>query len=119
MQNVSTIVSELYRNYAKKLYQAGYHLDLDVLDPTFKPAHPAAIKKACTLYFDFLIKTQNLKSGNGNITLGIKNAKFYLKDDVNLLSSEEKAPLNALATTTHSQINVRSRLGFGTVITID
>ncbi len=120
MQNISTIVAELYRTYAPKLTKINYHLDLDIADPSFKPAHPAAIKKACVMYFDFILRASraNHFRGKGNITLGIKQHQFYLKDSLTIMNTDEKAPFTALATTSHSNITVRSRLGYGTTLTI-
>ena len=120
MQNISTIVSELYRTYAPELAKINYRLDLDITDPSFKPAHPAAIKKACTIYFDFVIRASRLNHfrGKGNITLGVRAGKFYLKDSLTLLKPDDKAPFFALATTSHCDIAVRSRLGYGTTLTV-
>lgn len=120
MQNISTIISELYRTFAPKLSKVGYLLDIDIKDPSFKPSHPSAIKKACEIYFNFLLRESNKNHfrGKGIITLSVRGDKFVLKDSLTIIKSDEIAPFLALGTTTHSDISVRSRLGYGTTLSV-
>lgn len=112
--NISTIIAKIYQAYAPKLAQAGIHLDIDIPNPTLKPERPSQIEKITANYLDFCLKHPK----KSTITLTISCGKYQVKDENRLLKPDEKAIFDALATTLHAELAVKTRLGYGTTLTL-
>ena len=113
--NAATVIAKIYREYAAKLAKGGTHLDIDVPDPSVKIERPAKIAKMTEAYLDFCLKNP----AKSNVALAINRGKFYIKDDTRLLKPDEKAIFEAVATTSHIEAMIRSRLGYGTTVSLD
>lgn len=112
--NAATVISKIYQAYAVKLAKAGTRLDIDVPDPLLKIEKPSKITKITETYLDFCLKDP-VKS---NVSLAIFRGRYYIKDDTRLLKPEDRAILEAVATTAHLDPSIRVRLGFGTTISL-
>ncbi|MBR3323318.1 hypothetical protein IKG16_00295 [Candidatus Saccharibacteria bacterium] len=112
--NASTVISKIYQKYAPKMAKIGVHLDIDIPDPTVKIAKPSQITKITEAYLDYCEKHPE----KANITLVINRGKYYIKDDTRLVKTDERAMFETLALTSHIEVNIRARLGFGTTISV-
>ena len=113
--NAATVIAKIYREYAAKLAKVGTHLDIDVPDASVKIEKPSQVAKMTEAYLDFCLKNP----AKSSVILAINRGKFLIKDDTRLLKPDEKAIFETIATTSHSGATVRSRLGFGTTISLD
>lgn len=108
MYRLSLIINEIYNKYLPLASQAGITLNLDFPDPTQKIKNPEKIKAALDTHLDSAVK----RSYKGEITISVHKGKIVIRDSGTILSKPACAMLSG------EHITVKSRVGFGTSVTI-
>ena len=114
MKKISDILMPLYNKYLPECEERKISLNLDLPDPTIPVDDPKELEKTLKK----LIKDATKRIGKkGSITIGARKGIKYaivlaVKDTGPALTSEERENLEAENT------EVRSRMGYGTTITI-
>lgn len=108
MYRLSLIINEIYNKYLPLAKEAGITLNLDFPDPTQKVSNPEKIKKALDNHLGSAVK----RTPKGEISISVHKDKIVIRDTGTILSK----PVIALMSSEH--VSVKSRVGFGTTITI-
>lgn len=108
MKRASEIVGNIYQKYAPKVKAIGITLDVDFPDTTFVVEDSERIEKD----LEKSVKSAISRTKSGQIKITVKNGKFTISDTGLTLS---KSACDALTT---EHIKVKSRVGFGTTVTI-
>lgn len=109
MSRISLIITEVYKEYQALADQRSIEFDLDISDQTSETDQPDELKSLVTQQLEDSIA----RAPRGKITLSLKNRQICLADTGTTLS---KPICRALS---HGRITVKSRVGFGTKVTID
>ena len=108
MYRLSLVINEIYNKYLPLAERAGISLNLDFPDPTVKVKEPEKVKAHLDKHIDSALK----RTIKGEISINVSRGKIILKDTGTVLSQ----PMIALLTSEH--VSVKSRVGFGTTVTI-
>ncbi len=108
MKRASEIVGNIYQKYLPKVKAVGITLDVDFPDTTLIIEDSERLEKD----LEKSVKSAIARTKSGQIKIAIKNGKFTVSDTGLTLS---KSTCDALST---EHIKVKSRVGFGTTITI-
>ncbi len=108
MKRASEIVSAIYQKYLPKVKAVGITLDVDFPDTTLFVEDGERIEKD----LEKSIKSAIARTKSGQIKITMKKGKFTISDTGHTLS---KSTCDALST---EHIKVKSRVGFGTTVTI-
>ena len=110
------MISNLYRHYQPLLSKVGFTLNLDVPNPSDDSKNLQVFEK----YLDFVLEEghNNHFHQPGTITITERHGRLILTDDATLLTPEKQQHFKTLATTSHVHLSLRSRLGFGTRLTL-
>ena len=108
MYRLSIIINEIYLKYLPLAKNAGITLNLDFPDTTITVENGEKIKNEVERTLRSAVK----KSFKGEITIAVNKGKITITDTGTVLS----APLIKLLSNDH--IEIKSRVGFGTVVTI-
>ena len=108
MYRLSVIINDIYLKYLSPASKLGLTLNLDFPDTTIKVDDGERIKK------DVEKSVRNMvdKSNKGDITIMVRKNKIVISDTGTVLSKA------ACALFTNDHISVKSRVGFGTEVTI-
>lgn len=109
MYRLSFVIHEIYNKYLPLAEKAGISLNLDFPDPTIKVKEPSKVKDKLDKHVDSALK-RTLK---GEISINVHRGKIIIKDTGTVLSG----PMITLLTSEH--VSVKSKVGFGTTVTID
>lgn len=108
MYRLSIIINEIYLKYLPLAAKAGLTLNLDFPDTTIQVQDGEKIKKDV----EKTIRSALSKSIKGEITIAVSKGKIVITDTGTVLS---KTLINMLE---NDHIEIKSRVGFGTVVTI-
>ena len=108
MERASDIITKIYQKYTPIAKKFGISLDIDFPDTTITIGEKARIEKE----LDKSLKNAVSRARGGRITISIRPGKITVTDNGTTLS---KAACELLST---EHVNVKSRVGFGTVVTI-
>ena len=108
MYRLSIIINEIYLKYLPLASKAGLTLNLDFPDTTIKVDDGETIKKDV----EKTIKSALSKSIKGEITIAVSRGKIVITDTGTVLSKTLIAMLE------NDHIEIKSRVGFGTTVTI-
>ena len=108
MYRLSFIVNEIYNKYLPLAEKAGISLNLDFPYPTVRVKEPSKIKA----HLDKHVESAIGRTLAGEVSINVFHDKIILKDTGTVLSK----PMIALLTNEH--VSVKSRVGFGTTVTI-
>lgn len=108
MHRLSLIISTLYHQYLPLAQAANITLNIDLPDPTKSTAHPERVKQQLELHLRSAIK----RSAKGSITISIQRHQLSIHDTGSVLSKQACAILSG------PYVSVKSRVGFGTLVTI-
>lgn len=108
MYRLSIIINEIYLKYLPLASKAGLTLNLDFPDTTLTVEDGDKIKKDV----EKTVSSAVSKSIKGEITIAVSKGKIVITDTGTVLS---KTMINML---TNDHISVKSRVGFGTTVTI-
>lgn len=108
MKRASEIVSNIYKKYLPKVKAVGVTLDVDFPDTTLFIEDSERLEKD----LDKSVKSAISRTKSGQIKITVKNGKFTVSDTGLTLS---KSACDLLTT---EHVKVKSRVGFGTTVTI-
>ena len=109
MYRLSFVIHEIYNKYLPLAEKAGISLNLDFPDPTLKTKEPSKVKAKLDKHVESALK----RTISGEISINVYRGKIIVKDTGTVLSK----PMIALIESEH--VHVKSRVGFGTTVTID
>ena len=108
MHNLALIISEIYNKFLPLAEKSQLQLSLDFPDTTQEVTDPETLKTDLEQQLSSIIT----HSQKGNITIAVRKQQIIITDTGTILSK----PICALMS--NSRIQVKSRVGFGTTITI-
>ncbi len=108
MFRLSLIINEVYNKYLPLAEKGGVSLNLDFRDSTQTIDEPKALQADLEKHLDSVIKN----SDRGDIKITVQKDAIIISDSQTVLSKT----LCSLLSSDH--ITVKSRIGFGTTITI-
>ena len=108
MYRLSIIINKIYLKYLPLASKAGLTLNLDFPDTTLTVEDGEKIKKDV----EKTVSSAVSKSIKGEITIAVSKGKVVITDTGTVLS---KTMIKML---TNDHIDIKSRVGFGTVVTI-
>lgn len=108
MENIAETINKIYQKYLPIVKKLGVSLDVDFPDTTLTIGGKEHIEKA----LDKSVKSAVSRSRGGHITITVRPGKIIVKDNGTTLS---KAACKLLTT---EHVEVKSRVGFGTTVTI-
>ena len=108
MYRLSLIISEVYHKYLPLAEKGGVALNLDFSDGTQTVADPDQLKATIDQHLESAIN----RSDRGEISIALEKDAIVIKDSGTILSR----PACTLLSGEH--VDVRSRVGFGTVVRI-
>ena len=109
MYRLSLIINEIYNKYLPLAEKAGITLNLDFPDPTTKIKEPEKIKNK----LDSHMKSALGRTVKGEIAISVYSDKIVISDTGTVLSKPMIAMLSS------EKVSVKSRVGFGTTVTIE
>lgn len=108
MERVSEIVTKIYQKYLPIVKKLDVSLDIDFPDTTLMTSEKSHIEKE----LDKSLKNAVSRAHGGHIAISVRPGKIIVTDDGTTLS---KAACELLST---EHVKVKSRVGFGTTVTI-
>ncbi len=108
MQRLSLIISEIYNKFLPLADNSQVKLSLDFPDTTQTVTDPEAIKTDLETQLNSALS----RTKSGEITIAVRKQQIIITDTGTILSK----PLCAFMS--NSRIQVKSRIGFGTTVTI-
>lgn len=108
MVKISEIIETLYQKYFPIVKKLGVSLDVDFPDTTLTIRERERVEKD----LDKSLRSAVKRSRHGRISIVIRPGKIIVKDDGTILS---KSACDLLTT---EHVKVKSRVGFGTTVTI-
>ena len=108
MFRISEIIENLYQKYLPIVKKLGVSLDVDFPDTTLTIREKEKVEKA----LDKSLRSAVKRHRNGRISIIVRPGKIIVKDDGTILS---KTTCDLLTT---EHVTVKSRVGFGTTVTI-
>ena len=109
MYRLSIIIDEIYLKYLAPAKKLGLTLNLDFPDTTIKVEDGERIKNDV----EKSVRKMVDKSYRGDITIAVRKGKIVITDTGTVLSKA------ACALISNDYISVKSRVGFGTEVTIN
>lgn len=109
MERISDTITKVYQKYSPIVKKLGVSLDIDFPDTTIKIGEKARVEKE----LEKSLKNAVSRSRGGRIVVAVRPGKITVTDDGTTLSKSACE----LLTTEH--VKVKSRVGFGTVVTIE
>lgn len=110
MYRLSLIISEIYNKFLPLAEKGKIQLSLDFPDTTQEISNPAVIKADLEQHLNSALSRS--KNRGGQITVTVRKNQITVTDTGTILSK----PICALMS--NSRVQVKSRLGFGTTVTI-
>lgn len=108
MYRLSIIIDEIYLKYLPLAEKMGITLNLDFPDPTVKTDKTDKVRKE----LDKSMKSALSRTIKGEIKIEVKKGKITVTDSGTTLSKE------ACAVLSNEHVTVKSKVGFGTTVTI-
>lgn len=108
-KKLATLAQELYQKYLPLAEQLQIRLDFDLSDPHTTTSDATELTQHLSQYLNSALD----RSAKGNISLTLTNGKIIIRDDGTVLSKTAKDLIE------RDNVQVKSRLGFGTTIAID
>lgn len=108
MYKVSSIISEIYNKYLPLAEQKHIQLNVDLGNNSESTDKPNKVRRSIEEYLDLAMRN----SCQNAITIRIKNNHVVIADDKIL-------PRSAFAKLDKEQIQVKTRIGFGTTVVIN
>lgn len=108
MYRLSVIINDLYLKYLPLAERAGLKLNLDLKDPTIEIEDGEKVKKAVEKNLQAVVD----KSYKGEITISVGHDELTISDSGTVLSP------TACALLSNERVEVKSKVGFGTTVTI-
>ncbi len=109
MSRLSIAINEIYLKFLPIAEKVGITLDLDFPDPTIEVEDTERIKKD----LEKSLKTVVGRKPKSTIKIFVERGKIVLSDSETVLSKQMCEILSV------GHIRVKSKLGFGTTVTID
>lgn len=109
MYRLSFVIDEIYNKYLPLAEKAGISLNLDFPDPTIKIKEPSKIKA----HLDKHVGAAFNRTIKSELSIHVARGKIIIKDDGTVLSK----PMIALLSS--DRVSVKSKVGFGTTVTIN
>ncbi len=109
MHRLSVIINEIYNKYLPLAEKYQVQLNLDFLDTTQEISDPKQFKSD----LETQLQTAINRTNHGKIDIIVQKGQIIIKDSGTILSK----PLCRLMS--KGRMNVKSRVGFGTTITIN
>lgn len=109
MYRLSLVINEIYNKYLPLAEKAGITFNLDFPDPTAKVLEPETIKNK----LDKHVESALGRTVKGEIAINVHRDKIVITDTGTVLSK----PMIAMLTS--EKVTVKSRVGFGTTVTIE
>lgn len=109
MERISDTITKVYQKYSPIVKKLDVSLDIDFPDTTIKIGEKARVEKE----LEKSLKNAVSRSRGGRIVVAVRPGKITVTDDGTTLS---KAACELLTT---EHVKVKSRVGFGTVVTIE
>lgn len=109
MHRLSLIVSEIYNKLLPVAENSKIQLSLDFPDTTQEVSDPETLKADLEQHLNSALS----RSRGGKVTVTVRKNQITITDTGTILSK----PICALMT--NSRIQVKSRIGFGTTVTIN
>lgn len=109
MYRLSLIINEIYNKYLPLAEKAGITLNLDFPDPTAKISEPEKIKNKLDKHMGSALG----RTVKGEIAISVHRDKIVITDTGTVLSKPMIAMLSS------EKVTVKSRVGFGTTVTIE
>ena len=110
MFRLSIIINELYLKYLPIAEKMGITLNLDFPDPTIETKNAARVRKDLE---KTLKKVVTNRAPSNQIKIYVKNHQIVIEDEKTVLSK------TACALLSYPHFTVKSKVGFGTTVTID
>ncbi len=109
MERISDTINKMYQKYLPIVKKMGITLDIDFPDTTLTIRERARVEKD----LDKILKNAVDRTRHGRITIAVRPGKIIVSDNGTILS---KTTCDLLST---EHIKVKSRVGFGTTVTIE
>lgn len=107
MGRLTQLVTETYKKYLPLAEQSSIEFNLDIIDPS------GEVSGDIVTMLDEHLPAALSRSSKGKVSITVKNGKIMIKDNGTILSKP------ACALLSHGRVEAKSRLGFGTTVTID
>ena len=111
MERLSDTINEIYRKYLPIVQKHGITLNLDFPDTTIT-IHEKSEKERLKKALDRTLKSATSRTKSGCITISVRPGKIIVSDSGTILSKSACDLLSG------EHIEVKSRVGFGTTVTI-
>lgn len=108
MERVSEIISRVYEKYLPKIKAVGITFDLDFPDTTLMTENKERVEND----LDKSLKSALMRTKDGKISITIKDGHIIVSDTGLTLDASTCKKL------TNDHFKVKSRVGFGTTVTI-
>lgn len=108
MERASDIITKIYQKYSPIVKKLGVSLDIDFPDTTITIGEKARVEKE----LEKSLKNAVARSRGGRIVVAVRPGKITVTDDGTTLS---RAACELLSS---KHVKVKSRVGFGTTVTI-
>lgn len=108
MYRLSIIINDIYLKYLPLAEKAGIQLNLDFPDPTVKTEKADKVKKE----LDKSVKSALTRTLKGEIKIEVGKGRIAVTDTGTTLSKAACAALSS------EHVEVKSKVGFGTTVTI-
>lgn len=108
MERIADTINKIYQKYLPIVKRLGVSLDIDFPDTTLTIGEKSRIEKE----LDKSVKNAVSRARGGRITIAVRPSKIVVTDDGTTLS---KAACELLSS---DHVKVKSRVGFGTTVTI-
>ncbi len=112
MYRLSSIISEIYNKLLPLAEKSQIQLSLDFPDTTQTINDPEVIKSDLEQHLNSALARTKKNAGN-QITVAVRKSQIIITDTGTILSK----PICAMMS--NSRVNVKSRIGFGTTVTIN
>ena len=109
MSRISIIISEIYTKYLPLAEKASIQLNLDITNPNQEVPNPESIK----IELEEHLKSALKRTPSGEIKIKAHKGQIIFQDSGTTLSP------TACALLTRGRVKAKSRVGFGTTISID
>lgn len=109
MERISETISKIYEKYLPIVKKVGATLDVDFPDTTITIREKERVERDLDKTMQSAVKRAKT---NGRIVITVRPGKVIIKDNGTVLS---KTTCDLLST---EHINIKSRVGFGTTVTI-
>ena len=108
MERIAETINKIYQKYLPLVKKMGITLDIDFPDTTLTIRERARVERA----LDQSVKSAIDRTKHGRVSISVRPGKIIVSDNGTTLS---KTACDLLST---EHVKVKSRVGFGTTVTI-